>query len=73
MTEANLKADTLKKLEKTVTTKSQVYHVQVIGYFDEGGPAARIEAVIDAPASGRPRIIMWRDLTELGARLPAAP
>lgn len=73
MTEANLKADTLKKLEKTITTKSQVYHVQAIGYFDDGGPAARVEAVIDAPPSGRPRIIMWRDLSELGASRPPMP
>lgn len=66
LTEANLKTDTLKKLEKYVTTKSQVYRVQALGYADKGtGPTARIEAVIDTN-NGRPRIVMWRDLTELG-------
>ena len=44
---------------------TQVYRVQVVGYFDGGGPAARVEAVIDTNG-GRPRIVYWRDLTELG-------
>lgn len=65
LTEAKLKTDTLKKLEKYITTKSQVYRVQALGYFNGPGPTARVEAVIDTH-SGRPRIIMWRALTELG-------
>jgi type II secretory pathway component PulK len=65
LTEAKLKTDTLKKLEKYITTKTQVYRVQSLGYFNGPGPTARVEAVIDTH-SGRPRIIMWRDLTELG-------
>ena len=65
LTEANLTTDTLKKLEKYITTKSQVYRVQSLGQSDAGGPTARIEAVIDTN-HGRPRILMWRDLTELG-------
>jgi hypothetical protein len=36
-----------------------------VGYFDQGGFMARIEAVIDTNG-GRPRIIYWRDLSELG-------
>jgi type II secretory pathway component PulK len=67
LTEAKMKTDTLKKLEKYVTTKTQVYRVQALGYSDKGtGPTARIEAVIDTNY-GRPRIVMWRDLTELGS------
>ena len=65
LTEAKLKTDTLKKLEKYITTKTQVYRVQSLGYFNGPGPTARVEAVIDTH-NGRPRIIMWRDLTELG-------
>jgi hypothetical protein len=42
-----------------------VYRVQSVGYFDGKGPAARVEAVIDANG-GRPRILAWRDLSELG-------
>jgi type II secretory pathway component PulK len=67
LTEAHLKAENLKKIEKNITTKSQVYYVQAVGYFDGAGPTARVEAVIDINA-GRPRIIMWRDLSELGSR-----
>lgn len=65
VTEANLSTDTLRTLERYVTARSTVYRVQSMGYFDGGGPTARVEAVIDTNA-GRPRIIYWRDLTELG-------
>jgi type II secretory pathway component PulK len=60
-----LKVDTLKNLEKYVTTRTQVYRVQSIGFFDSQAPSARVEAVIDTNA-GRPRVLYWRDLTELG-------
>jgi hypothetical protein len=65
MTEANFPAEKLKNLEKYITARSQVYRVQALGTFDRGGPAARIEAVIDTNG-GRPRIVYWRDLSELG-------
>jgi len=65
ITEANLTPATLKTLENYVTASSGVYRIQSIGYFDGGGPSARIEAVIDAN-NQRPRIVSWRDLTELG-------
>ena len=53
------------QLEKYITARTQVYRVQAVGYFDGGGPTARVEAVIDTNL-GRPRIVSWRDLTELG-------
>ena len=65
LTEANISPATLSKLDKYITTSAQVYRVQSLGYFDSGGPTARIEAVIDTNA-GQPRIVYWRDLTELG-------
>jgi type II secretory pathway component PulK len=65
ITEANVNPQTLRSLERYITSRSQVYRVQSIGYFDGGGPTARIEAVIDTN-NGRPRIVYWRDLTELG-------
>jgi type II secretory pathway component PulK len=72
ITEANLTPKTLQALEKYITARSQVYRVQVVGYFDGGGPMARVEALIDTNL-GRPRIISQRDLTELGKgfELPA--
>lgn len=65
MADAGLSAATLKKLEPYITGCSQVYRVQAIGYFQGGGPSARIEAVIDANA-GRPRILYRRDLSVMG-------
>jgi hypothetical protein len=65
MTDANIPVQTMRSLERYITARSQVYRVQSIGHFEGGGPTARIEAVIDVNA-GRPRIVYWRDLTELG-------
>jgi type II secretory pathway component PulK len=65
LTEANISANTLRTVDRYITTTAQVYRVQAVGYFDGGGPTVRIEAVIDTNA-GRPRIVYWRDLTELG-------
>jgi hypothetical protein len=55
----------VKQLDKFVTARSQVYRVQSVGYFDQHGPTARVEAVIDTN-QGRPRIVYLRDLTEMG-------
>ena len=65
LTQANLSAKTLQTLDPFITGSSQVYRVQSVGYFDSSSPASRIEAVFDTNA-GRPRIVYWRDLTELG-------
>ena len=65
ITEANLSAETLRTLERYITARTQVYRVQVVGYYEGGGPSARVEAVIDTNL-GRPRIVYFRDLTELG-------
>lgn len=66
VTQANIPPATLKKLESYVTTTSQVYRVQSVGHFEGPGPTARIEAVIEV-GLGRPRFLLWRDLSELGA------
>jgi type II secretory pathway component PulK len=63
--EANMSPTTLSKLDKYITTRSLTYRVQSIGYFDAGGPSARVEAVIDTNG-GQPRLLYWRDLTQLG-------
>ena len=48
-----------------MTATTSTYRVQSVGSFGKGGPIARIEAVIDTNA-GKPRIVYWRDLSELG-------
>ena len=64
ITEANLTPQKVQALDRYITARSQVYRVQSIGYLSGGGPVARVEAVVDTNA-GRPRVIFWRDLTQL--------
>lgn len=65
ITEAGFDIDTVRTLSTFITTRSFVYRVQVIGYYELGGPVVRLEAVIDT-TGGRPRFVYWRDLTPLG-------
>ena len=65
LTEANLDLKTIKLLDQFITTRPQVYRFQSVGYAERGGPVSRIEAVVDAN-QGRPRIVFWRDISELG-------
>jgi len=61
--------DRMKKLMPYLCAQGTVYRTQAVGYFDKGGPAARIEVVIDATSSP-PRIVFWRDMTHLGRGYP---
>jgi type II secretory pathway component PulK len=56
---------TMKKLMPLVTAKSDVYRAQIVGFFDEEGPADRIEVVIDATQT--PPVVRRRiSLRQLG-------
>jgi len=78
ITKANINPSKLSKMEPMITTRSQVYRVQSLGYFDQNkGPVVRIEAVIDAnlvsvagALVGQPRILAWRDLSDFGKVRP---
>jgi type II secretory pathway component PulK len=59
----------MKALVPFVTGGGSVYRAQVIGYFDKGGPAARLEVIIDATAIP-PRMVSWRDISHLGRGYP---
>ena len=65
MADNTLTVAKMQALERYITARTQVYRVQSIGYFDEAGPMARVEAVIDTN-QGKPRIVYYRDLTDLG-------
>lgn len=65
ITEAGLSTDVIKLFSDYITTYSQVYRFQVVGYYEVRGPQVRLEVVVDAN-NGRPRILHWRDLTDLG-------
>jgi hypothetical protein len=59
----------MKALMPFVTAGGDVFRAQVVGYYDQDGPAARAEVVIDA-TEPRPRLLFWRDLTHLGRGYP---
>jgi len=65
ITEAGISPAMMKRLDKYITTTTQVYRFQSLGFFEEGGLAVRFEAVVDAN-QGFPRILYQRDITELG-------
>jgi hypothetical protein len=64
MTVHTMPGDTFKRLEKYITGSTMVYRVQSIGYLTNGGPVARMEAVIDIN-QGAPRFLYIRDLSDL--------
>jgi len=65
VTTANLTPTKFTALVDYVTGKTMTYRVHSVGYFGKNGPAARIEAVLDTNM-GTPRILYYRDVTELG-------
>lgn len=65
LTEAIVTLDEMKQLMPFITARGDVYRTQVVGFFDQGGPARRIEAVIDA-SEAEPVVLFWKDLSALG-------
>jgi hypothetical protein len=57
--------DQMRELDRFITARGDTYRVQVVGHFDAGGPATRLEAIIDA-AESPAKVVFLRDLTELG-------
>jgi uncharacterized membrane protein YgcG len=55
----------MKALEPYVTCGGNIYRGQVVGYFDGGGPAARIEVMIDATVQPA-NVVSWREISHLG-------
>jgi type II secretory pathway component PulK len=65
MSEGIVTLSEMKQLMPFVCAGGAVYRAQIVGYFDDGGPGVRFEAVIDA-TTGDPRVVFWRDLSHLG-------
>ncbi len=76
VTSAGLTPAKYKNIEKFVTGRSGAYRVRSVGYFgNPGGPSASVEAVIEVTvqdaddgsgAVAKPRIVYFRDNTDLG-------
>lgn len=56
---------TMRKLDPYVTGRGDVFRMQILGHFDDGGAVVRIEAVVDA-TQNPPAALFFRDLTPLG-------
>ena len=65
LTEGIVTLEQMKALMPYVTCGGNVFRGQVVGFFDGGGPAARIEVIIDATAQP-PRVLFWREISHLG-------
>ncbi len=65
VTQAGQRPEIFQQIERYVTGTTMTYRVQSLGYFGRGGPVARVEAVIDTNL-GKPRIVYFRDLPDLG-------
>lgn len=65
VTQANVPPAVYQALDPYITGRTMTYRVHSVGYFGKGGPVARVEAVIDTN-QGHPRILYYRDVTDLG-------
>lgn len=61
--------ETMKTLERYVCTGGSVYRAQIVGYYDSGGPYARLEVLFDATQSP-PAVLSWNDIGHLGQGYP---
>ncbi len=66
LTESIVTLEDMKKLAPFITGGGDVYRAQVLGFYDDEGPIARWEAVIEATGD-TPQLLESRELTPLGA------
>jgi hypothetical protein len=56
---------TMRRLDRFITSRGDVYSVQVLGHYDVGGPVSRVEAIIDSTQTPA-KVIFQRDISHLG-------
>ena len=71
LAEGYLSLTQMKALLPFVTVGGDVFRVQSVGFYEEGGQGARVEAILDATAS-EPAIVFWRELSHLGRGFKSA-
>jgi hypothetical protein len=69
LTEGLVTLDEMRTLSPFVTAGGDVFRAQIVGYFEDGGAASRVEAVFDATGP-LPRILSWKDISHLGRGYP---
>lgn len=57
--------DQMQQMEPYITAGGDVYSGQVVGFFDEATPFARLEFVLDR-STGTVQLLKWKDLSNLG-------
>lgn len=70
LTEGVVPLKTMKALLPFVTAGGSVYRAQIIGTFDGGGPAARLEIILDAGKKPT-QLLSWKDMSRLLNGFPA--
>ena len=60
---------TLRRLDPFVTSRGGFFRVRSVGFTEGGGPAVRVEAVIDGTAYPA-KVVEMRDLSDLGRGVP---
>lgn len=71
MSRAIVTLDEMKTIMPYITAGGDVYRAQIIGYFDHGEIASRVEVVVDGTVAF-PRILSWKDISHLGRGYAAA-
>lgn len=66
LTEGLTDVATLRKLDKYLTARGDVYRATAIGHFGSGGPLVRLEAIVNASVQP-PAVTFRRDLSHLGS------
>jgi DNA uptake protein ComE-like DNA-binding protein len=67
LSEGIVNLEEMKQMLPFVCVRGSVYRADVLGYFSDDGPAARIEAILDA-SRAKPRLLFWRDISHLGTK-----
>ncbi len=65
LTQGLVTLDEMRTLMPFVCAGGSVYRAQVIGYYDDGRAASRLEVVLDATQQPA-RVLLWRDISHLG-------
>jgi hypothetical protein len=61
--------DQMKMLSPFVCAAGHAYRAQIVGYYEDGTAASRVEVVFDATGAV-PRIVSWKDISHLGRGYP---
>jgi DNA uptake protein ComE-like DNA-binding protein len=65
LTQGIVTLEEMRSLTPMICGGGDVYRMQVVGYYDDGGASARLEVVLDATQLP-PRVLLWRDISHLG-------